>query len=206
MIIREQKQIADASPADLVETYNALTGKAIKKFETRAVGERRVEMAMLAAINADGQTGVPKGANGKVKTAEELAVKAKDKGLPAPDLDPDAPTTVLQTNSARNSILTRIHNSPKSAATVADLEAHFDGISSLKGELRKLELFGHLVILPDEASYASVKEVAKQPPKAPVPRGGKKGGKGQDGPQAASGPQGQAKAAGAAGGQSAQSA
>ena len=43
-IIRTQEAIATATAAQLVATYNALAGKEIKKFETRAIAEARVRI------------------------------------------------------------------------------------------------------------------------------------------------------------------
>lgn len=72
-IIRDQKDIAAASTADLVETYNAMTGTSIKKFENRAIGERRVAMALLSATDSAAHAGVPKGEHAAPKTVDELA-------------------------------------------------------------------------------------------------------------------------------------
>lgn len=93
-ILRSPDQIEEASMAQLLATYNALTGRtpdgegtkrSVTKFESREAGKRRVEKAMMAAKDADAHLGVPKGAEGEVKTAEELAAKAEAKGQPAPD-------------------------------------------------------------------------------------------------------------------------
>jgi hypothetical protein len=91
-IIRDAAAIAAADTADLVETYNALTGKSIKKFENRATAERRVEMAIMAAKDADGHTGVPKGAEGKALDRAAIVEKAAAKGIPTPPaLDEEDP-------------------------------------------------------------------------------------------------------------------
>lgn len=74
-ILRSPKQIADADTAMLLATYNALTGKAVKKFSSRAAGERQVEMAMLAAQDSDAHSGVPKDSVPKVITAAEFTAK-----------------------------------------------------------------------------------------------------------------------------------
>ena len=72
-ILRNPNHIATAEMADLLETYNALTGNAVERFESRAVAERRTEMAMLAARDAAGHAGVPRGVEPEVKTVAELA-------------------------------------------------------------------------------------------------------------------------------------
>jgi len=71
-ILRNPNTIATADMADLIETYNALTGNAVERFESRAIAERRTEMAMLAAKDAAGHAGVPRGVEPEVKTVEEL--------------------------------------------------------------------------------------------------------------------------------------
>lgn len=76
-IIRNQSDIAEASTADLVETYNALVGKSIKKFENRSIAEARTRMAILAAENAAGHAGVTKGECPAAKTVAEIAAKGK---------------------------------------------------------------------------------------------------------------------------------
>lgn len=72
-ILRDAKQIAAAPTAQLVATYNALTGKAIKKFENRAIAERKVEMALLSAQDAAAHTGVPANTAPRPLTFAELA-------------------------------------------------------------------------------------------------------------------------------------
>lgn len=83
-ILTTQKEIQEASGPDLVETYNHLTGADLKKFSTVEAGRRRVEMAMLAAKDADQKTGVSAGSEGVVKGRDAIIAKAKSKGLPVP--------------------------------------------------------------------------------------------------------------------------
>ena len=90
-IIRSASDIAGASNDVLVSTYNALTGKSIKKFSSRAAGERQVEMAMLVAKDADGHTGVPKNSEPKVITHAEAQSKAEARGIPLEVEEDDAP-------------------------------------------------------------------------------------------------------------------
>lgn len=77
-IIRSQADIAEATTADLVETYNQLTGKAITKFSSRAAGEVQVSNALLAATDRDAHSGVPKGATPKPITQAEADAKSGD--------------------------------------------------------------------------------------------------------------------------------
>jgi len=77
-IIRTQSQIADASTADLIETYNALTGKSISRFSSRGAGESQVANAIMAAQDHAGHLGVPKGAAPVAITVAEATAKAAE--------------------------------------------------------------------------------------------------------------------------------
>ena len=95
-ILRSVSEIAAADNATLLATYNALTGKQTKKFASREAAQRQVETAMMAAKDADGHLGVPKGQDGEVKTFAELVEKAADRGQAAPtvaDDESDAPAS-----------------------------------------------------------------------------------------------------------------
>jgi hypothetical protein len=71
-IIRNRADVSAASTADLIATYNALTGNAVERFSSRAIAERRVDMALMAAEDAAGHLGVPKGSDAVAMTKEEL--------------------------------------------------------------------------------------------------------------------------------------
>lgn len=87
-LITDAAQIKDADTSDLVHTYNALTGKAVKRFENRAIAERRVEMAILAAKDADAKTGLPRGQEPTAQPREAIEAKAAARGVaPPPALD-----------------------------------------------------------------------------------------------------------------------
>jgi len=88
-IIRDQNAIAEASTADLLETYNAYTGKNITRFSSRAAGEVQVVNSILAATDASAHAGVPKGSAPRPRTLEELA-----------DLKPKQPTEKESTKMA----------------------------------------------------------------------------------------------------------
>lgn len=99
-IIRKQSDIVAADTVVLVATYNALTGKSIKKFSSRAAGERQVEMAMLAAQDNDAHTGVPKDTQPKVITIQEAAAKAEERGFEVePATEEDAARVVFTPGS-----------------------------------------------------------------------------------------------------------
>ena len=87
-ILTSQKQIQEASTADLVETYNALTGKSIKKFSSRAIGETQVANAILAAEDRAGHAGVAKG---EKPVAKPLAAKGEKIAKALAKIDPEAP-------------------------------------------------------------------------------------------------------------------
>ena len=82
-IIRNRADVSAASTADLVATYNALTGNAVERFSSRAIAERRVDMALMAAEDAAGHLGVPKGSDATAMTKEELAA-AQEPAAEAP--------------------------------------------------------------------------------------------------------------------------
>lgn len=71
MILRDQSQIAAASLDDLRETLKALTGVGVAAFTSAAAARARVANAMLAAQDAAGHLGVPKGAAPAVMTLDE---------------------------------------------------------------------------------------------------------------------------------------
>ena len=81
-IIRTQAAVTEASTADLLESYNAFTGKDIKKFASREAAERQTSNAILAAIDASGKLGVKKGQKPVAMTLTELeaarSAKAQD--------------------------------------------------------------------------------------------------------------------------------
>lgn len=75
-IIRDRALVATASTADLIATYNALTGNNVERFSTRAIAERRTDMAIMAAEDAAGHRGVWKDTKPVAMTAAELSQDA----------------------------------------------------------------------------------------------------------------------------------
>lgn len=72
-VCRTQDELLDATDADLVETYNALTGKSVLDFASREVAQAQCSMAILAAQDAAAHRGVPKGTRTPpTATVEEL--------------------------------------------------------------------------------------------------------------------------------------
>lgn len=100
-ILRNQNEVVGASSADLVETYNALTGKSIKKFENRSLAETRVAAAIMSAENAAGHAGVAKGAEPVAKTKAELKAEKARKADPREQLKkahfPEVPKSIKET-------------------------------------------------------------------------------------------------------------
>ncbi len=76
-IIRDRALVATASTADLIATYNALTGNNVERFSTRAIAERRTDMAIMSAEDAAGHRGVPKDAKPVAQTLEEVAAQGQ---------------------------------------------------------------------------------------------------------------------------------
>lgn len=75
-IIRDRDAIRGASLEDLNHTYRELKGEPdFKGFTARAAAEVQVGMAIMAAQDAAGHAGVPKGTKPPVLTAQELAAK-----------------------------------------------------------------------------------------------------------------------------------
>lgn len=93
-ILRTADQLPEATAAQLLATYTALTGLKVARFSSIEVGRRRVERAMLAAKDADAHTGVPRGIEPTAKTVAELAAKARGKYVPEASIDPE-PTQPL---------------------------------------------------------------------------------------------------------------
>ena len=84
-------QLAEASGPDLIATFKAFGGKfkegSAERFASREAGQRRVEMLMLAAKDADGHLGVVPNSAPASLTQEQLATKAAKKGVPAPVIE-----------------------------------------------------------------------------------------------------------------------
>lgn len=75
-IIRDRDAVRGASMDDLNHTYRELKGEPNHPgFTQRAAAEVQVGMAIMAAQDAAGHAGVPKGTQPPVLTAQELATK-----------------------------------------------------------------------------------------------------------------------------------
>ncbi len=111
-ILRRAADIPSATTADLVATYNAYSATPVKRFENRAVAERRVEMALLAAIDRTGHAGVPANTTVVVpKTNDEMAPASPKPEPPQPN--PPAPTSKRAKLAAEMALLPPIIPRPK---------------------------------------------------------------------------------------------
>jgi hypothetical protein len=82
-IIRTRKEVPAASTADLLESYNAYTGKSIKKFSSREAAETQASNAIMSAEDAAGKLGVKKGAKPVAMTLAELDAARAAKAMGA---------------------------------------------------------------------------------------------------------------------------
>lgn len=106
-IIRDRAAIYGAPMAQLLATYNAMTGESVKRFSSQAVAESRTDRALMAAEDAAAHLGVKPGAKPVAMTVAEVAAARAAKGLePAPGSaseerpatkDPAAPTEPTKT-------------------------------------------------------------------------------------------------------------
>jgi len=102
-IIRTQAEIAAASNQVLIDTYNAFTGKSIKKFSSRAAGEAQVANAILKGQNDAAHAGVPKGTEPAAATVAELeASTAADAAAkpPTEEKETEVTATAKETRDA----------------------------------------------------------------------------------------------------------
>lgn len=116
-LIRSQKDIASATTADLVYSYNAFTGKSISRFSSRGAGESQLANAILAAENAAAQLGVKKGAKPLALTVEELAKRREDAAKGSASTETETPTSAAArpraAQSAKGSLRARLAEKAK---------------------------------------------------------------------------------------------
>ena len=176
-IIRDRDAIRGASMDDLNHTFRELKGDpGFKGFASRAAAEVQVQMAIMAAADAVGHAGVPKGVRPQPLTPNELAhtnpykegtmshklheeitaqqpitPRAKKRAEPRPRITRVMATGLgeskPQTGSLRNQILVWIAARPNGMASVEELEEHFK--CPVRGHLQKLIEKKHLVALDE---------------------------------------------------------
>lgn len=170
MIIANPMALRDATDADLLQTYNKLTGNKLKKFSSRAVGERLVEMALLAAKDRAGHKGVPRGAepdplDGCVEedcdhpvgvcscmaaVLTKTPVVAKPPVLPCAGAILSVKATFAGTSqpragSQRSAVLAAIQKAPNATITMLALEAVVG--FSCRGHAQKLLAKQHIMVV-----------------------------------------------------------
>lgn len=111
-ILTKQSEIATASTADLVATYNHLTGKAIKKFASRGAGESQVANAILAGLDRANHKGVPKGKTASTPIPEDKPAKGKAKAAKA---EPAPTPAKLDTKAVAAKVAANVTKKPKTA-------------------------------------------------------------------------------------------
>lgn len=178
-IIRTRDAVRGASMEDLNYTYRALRDDpAFTGFTSRAAAEVQVQMAIMAAEDAVGHAGVPKGVRPHALTAAELeednpyrpgtmshalrtAINQQTPIEPRV-VTPEKPKRFVirrvtatfngeskpHTDSVRAQVLAFVQNAPNSTATIEEVEAHFQ--QPVRGYLQKLVEKKHLVVVNDE--------------------------------------------------------
>lgn len=111
-IIRTRKEVPEASNADLLESYNAYTGKSIKKFSSRAAAESQVSNAIMAAEDAAGKMGVKKGAKAVAMTLAELDAARAARAMGAEPTPPIAASAAPKAKSLRAALAAKAVGEP----------------------------------------------------------------------------------------------
>lgn len=83
-ILTTQDQIPGADMADLLATYAHYAGRAVNRFSSRAVAERRTLDALMTSADARGHLGVPKHTQPAPTGHAELVAKAAETGRADP--------------------------------------------------------------------------------------------------------------------------
>ena len=83
-ILTKQDQIPGAEMADLLATYAHYAGRAVARFSSRVVAERRVLDALMSSADARGHLGIPKDTQPAPTAHAELVKLADDTGRADP--------------------------------------------------------------------------------------------------------------------------
>lgn len=165
-ILLTKSQVADAPMADLVATYNSLSPKPVKRFESRATAERRVAALLpeRAAAPAAPENPYKPGTMAHrlwFATRESQPITPKPK---KPARDPNAPRTrrpridavqlneapghtKLQANSLRSKVVEWLKTQPNWNATIAHMESKQGLKMPCRGHVQKLLEGGHLSVV-----------------------------------------------------------
>lgn len=118
-------EISALASKDLVALYNRLAGKSIKKFSSRAAGERQVASLLASAPKARIVRGAAtSGKNGRPKitfTVRLTEAKAQSKPHPASD---------------RMQLIEWLRKRPEGQASIDTIDSHFG--KSMRGVVQKL--------------------------------------------------------------------
>lgn len=105
-VLRSRAALLDASEQDLRDTYCAMTGEAPPPYADIVALRTRTDMALMAAADAAGHLGVPRGAKPQPMTQHELRVKRRALGIADPhgvlDDDDDHPDEHPDEEGANN--------------------------------------------------------------------------------------------------------
>ena len=171
-IIRDRALVATASTADLIATYNALTGNSVDRFSTRAIAERRTDMAIMAAEDAAAHRGIPKDTKPVAQTLEELGVQGQDggetplgddEGTVAPDSNenPFTPGSMahqlwVATKSLDANTAPRQKRAPKAKSetptkrnAALSVKATFAGTSKIQANSKRAAVLKHIQVAPE---------------------------------------------------------
>lgn len=183
-ILRNRSELANASTADLITTYNALTGNSVERFSTRDVAIRRVDMALMAAEDAAAHRGIPQGSTPVAMTFAEIQAKDALDGVQepiklqqdgvAPDnsVNPFKPGTMahglwVATKSAEANDPARVKKAPKAKTepskprrTELVVKATFAGVSKVQAASTRAKVLAYIQHSPDATANLVVIDAA----------------------------------------------
>jgi len=138
------EQVKSATTSELLAVYNKLTGNAVKKFSSRAAGEKQV-LAAFKKFEASGTKTTVRGKSGESRgrpATDALVTLTEEKG-----------ESKLQAESARTKILEFLRGQPGKKALVSEIATHLK-LRGVEGNVR-----GYLGKL-SEKSWITVELVA----------------------------------------------
>lgn len=128
-----------ATTKELIAKYNQLTGKSIKKFSSRAAGERQVLAAMANSIATATKLPSPRKIKGHA-SAEAVGRPIKDFTVTLNAQGSSRPNAV----SARRQLLEWLKTLPSKTASIGAIEAHFE--RNMRGVVGKLRAKNWLTV------------------------------------------------------------
>lgn len=170
-VLRIKYDVAGASMADLVATYNRLAAKPVKRFENRTVAERRVAELLPATAPKPDKPEEPQNPYKPGTMAHRLWFSAREKPpieprpklqkrqraegekrtrrarVDAVQLSEKPGTTKVQANSLRGQILAWLQKQPEWRATVEKMESKSGLNMPCRGHIQKLLEGGHISVV-----------------------------------------------------------